>query len=119
VANSGGLLTPGMFANIDFTPSTQAEVLLVPSEAVIQTGARKVVIVAYDNGKFEPVDVATGAEAMGQIEIRKGLAAGQKVVVSSQFLIDSESSLKTTTTRMSDAPATKDAVTKIHPGEGK
>ncbi len=113
VTNSGGLLTPGMFASIDFTPSTQTEVLLVPSEAVIQTGARKVVIVARDDGTFEPVDVETGAEANGQIAIRKGLKAGQKVVVSSQFLIDSESNLKATTTRMSDAPvANEDATNK-------
>ena len=110
VANSGGALAPGMFANVDFSPSLHAQLLLVPSEAVIQTGARKVVIIAQANGKFEPVDVTTGAEANGQIAIRSGLEAGQKVVVSSQFLIDSESSLKAVTTRISDAP-----VKPVHP----
>jgi Cu(I)/Ag(I) efflux system membrane fusion protein len=119
VANSGGVLTPGMFATIDFAPTTQAAVLLVPSEAVIQTGARKVVIAQLDDGKFQPTDVATGTEANGQIEIRKGLTAGQKVVISSQFLIDSESNLKNTTARMSDAPTAKNATAKIYRGEGK
>ncbi len=119
VANAGGLLTPGMFASVDLAPSTGASVLLVPSEAVIQTGKRKIVIVDTGDGKFQPVDVETGAEASGQTEIRKGVAAGQKVVISSQFLIDSESSLKATTTRMSDMPATNDAAEKTHQGIGK
>ena len=104
VVNAGGVLTPGMFASVDFASSMRADALLVPSEAVIQTGERKVVIVQIEDGKFQPIDVETGAEAGGQTEIRKGLVAGQKVVVSSQFLIDSESSLKATTTRMSNAP---------------
>ena len=105
VVNAGGSLTPGMFANIDFTQPSRTEVLSVPSEAVIQTGERKVVIVAQEGGKFQPVDVETGAETDGRTVIRKGLTAGQQVVVSGQYLIDSESSLKATTTRMSDAPA--------------
>ena len=119
VANVGGLLAPGMFANISFTPSGEARVLLVPTEAVIQTGARKVVIVAQEGGRFQPVDVETGADANGQTVVRKGLAAGQKVVVSGQFLIDSEASLKATTTRMAGATVAKDAQTQSHHGEGK
>ena len=71
----------------------------MPSEAVIRTGKRTVVIVAEGDGKFRPVDVEIGTEADGMTEIRKGLAPGQKVVVSGQFLIDSEASLKGTTTR--------------------
>ncbi len=120
IGNSGGALTPGMFASVNFTPSNKADVLLVPTEAVIQTGQRKVVIAQGDGGKFQPVDVETGAEAGGQTEIRKGLAAGQKVVVSGQFLIDSESNLKATTTRMADPPATKNTATvKTHRGEAR
>ena len=119
VNNPGGLLAPGMFASINFTPSAKAEVLSVPSEAVIQTGERKVVIVAQENGKFQPVDIETGTEANGQVEIRKGLDAGQKVVISSQFLIDSEASLKATTTRMSDTPeAKKTGGMQSHRGKG-
>src|SRR4029077_616945 len=100
-----GLLTPGMFANVNFAPATRTGVLLIPSEAVIQTGQRLVAIVQLENGKFQPVDIETGAESKGQTEVRKGLTAGQKVVISSQFLIDSEASLRATTTRMSDVPA--------------
>ena len=105
LANPGNRLVPGMFATINFTPATRREALLVPAEAVIQTGQRSVVIVAQEDGKFAPVDVETGIEAEGRTEIRKGLAAGQKVVVSGQFLIDSEASLKAATTRMGEAPA--------------
>ena len=104
VANADGSLTPGMFANIDFAAPAKAAVLTVPSEAVIHTGQRKVVFVETEPGKYQPVDVDIGAEAHGQTEIRKGLTAGQKVVISGQFLIDSESSLKATATRMSEPP---------------
>jgi Cu(I)/Ag(I) efflux system membrane fusion protein len=103
--NPGNRLLPGMFATINFTPDARQEVLLVPTEAVIQTGKRSVAIVAQGEGKFVPVDVEIGIEANGQTEIRKGLQAGQKVVVSGQFLLDSEASLRSTTTRMSDMPA--------------
>jgi Cu(I)/Ag(I) efflux system membrane fusion protein len=104
VANPGTRLVPGMFATVSLAPSATREALLVPSEAVIQTGTRTVVIVAQGEGKFAPVDVETGSEANGQTEIRKGLQAGQKVVLSGQFLIDSEASLKGTANRMA-APA--------------
>jgi Cu(I)/Ag(I) efflux system membrane fusion protein len=103
LANPAGQLVPGMFATISFAPRRGADVLLVPSEAVIQTGTRSVVILARDGGKFEPVDVERGNEASDMTEIRKGLAAGQKVVLSGQFLLDSEASLKGTTNRMGDA----------------
>ncbi len=67
---------------------------MVPTEAVIVTGKRTVVFVAEGEGKFRAVDVEIGIEANGMTEIRKGLEPGQKVVVSGQFLIDSEASLK-------------------------
>jgi Cu(I)/Ag(I) efflux system membrane fusion protein len=105
LANPGNRLLPGMFATINLTPAARQEVLLVPTEAVIQTGKRSVVIVAQDDGRFAPVDVEIGIEADGRTEIRKGLEAGRKVVVSGQFLIDSEASLKAATTRMGDTPA--------------
>ena len=119
--NPAHRLVPGMFATINFTPSASKEVLTIPTEAVIQTGQRSVVMVAEGDGKFLPVDVQIGAESGGQTEIRKGLEAGQKVVVSGQFLIDSEASLKGTTTRMSDMPASDGAKATgaTHRGEGK
>jgi Cu(I)/Ag(I) efflux system membrane fusion protein len=97
-------------------------VLLVPSEAVIQTGRRSVVVVAQDDGRFAPIDVEVGVDSNGQTEIRKGLQPGQKVVVSGQFLVDSEANLKASTARMGDgtAPSTdstaKGVITK--PREG-
>ncbi len=124
VANPKGSLVPGMFATISVAASAQKEMLLVPSEAVIQTGKRSVVIAA-DSGQdgkqqFAPIDVETGAEANGMTEIKKGLLKGMKVVLSGQFLIDSEASLKSTGTRMSDAPAMTGANSgDTHKGEGK
>ena len=120
VANPQGRLVPGMFATIAVAASPKQAVLLVPSEAVIQTGKRSVVIAA-DSGQdgkqqFAPIDVEVGAEANGMTEIKSGLQKGMKVVLSGQFLIDSEASLKSTGTRMSDAPA---MAGDTHKGEAK
>ena len=126
VANPNARLSPGMFATIDVSTSPKQEVLLVPSEAVIQTGTRTVVVVANpgSDGKpqFKPVDVEIGAEANEMTEIRKGLTKGLSVVLSGQFLIDSEASLKATGTRMSGDAPVADAATAApaaHKGEGK
>ena len=105
LANRLGQLVPGMFATLTFQHSGSGDVLLVPSEAVIKTGRRSVVMVALEDGRFAPVEVETGAEAADQTEIRKGLEAGQKVVVSGQFLIDSEASLRGAAARMSGGAA--------------
>jgi len=93
-------LMPRMFVTVKFAPAAGADVLMVPSEAVIETGTRRVVIVAESDGRFRPVNVETGAQDAGQAEVRSGLALGQKVVVSGQFLIDSEASLKATEARL-------------------
>jgi Cu(I)/Ag(I) efflux system membrane fusion protein len=69
---------------------------------VIRTGKRTVVIVAHGNGHFAPVEVETGIESRGQTEIRKGVRDGDSVVVSGQFLIDSEANLKAAIERMSE-----------------
>ena len=128
LANPGGRLVPGMFASVDFMPGASKEVLLVPTEAVIQTGRRSVVIVAQADGRFAPVDVEVGLDGNGRTEIRKGLQAGQKIVVSGQFLVDSEANLKSTATRMGDASqaaaseapqaAASGAIGTTHRGEG-
>jgi len=100
LANPKMQLLPGMFVTVRFTPRAGSEVLLVPSEAIIQTDTRRVVMVSDGDGQFRPVTVETGADGGGQTEIRSGLTAGQKVVVSGQFLIDSEASLKATEARL-------------------
>jgi membrane fusion protein, copper/silver efflux system len=90
--NRGRRLRPGMFASVDFGGSARPA-LLVPSEAVIRTGRRALVMLALDKGRYQPAEVRTGAEAGGQTEILAGLRDGEKVVTSGQFLIDSEASL--------------------------
>lgn len=102
LANPGGRLVPGMFARIHITSAPGKPMLLVPSEAVIQTGKRNVVFVEAGAGRFAPAEVETGVEANGMTEIRHGLAVGQKVVTSGQFLVDSEASLKGAIGRMAD-----------------
>ncbi|UUZ76648.1 efflux RND transporter periplasmic adaptor subunit [Polaromonas sp. P1(28)-13] len=104
LANPGARLVPGMFVSMQFMDMRAEKALLVPTEAVIQTGKRTVVMLAEDNGRFRPVDVESGIEAGGQTEIKRGLQAGQRVVVSSQFLIDSEASLKGVEARLNEAP---------------
>ena len=108
LANPGAQLLPGMFATVSLAPAARREVVLVPSEAVIQTGTRSVVIVAREGGGFAPVDVELGMETGGRTEVRAGLDAGQKVVVSGQFLLDSEANLKSTLARL-DASAGSEA----------
>ncbi|TLY62320.1 MAG: efflux RND transporter periplasmic adaptor subunit [Gammaproteobacteria bacterium] len=100
LANPKMELLPGMFVTVQFAPAALADVLLVPSEAVIETGTRRVVMLAEGDARFRRVNVETGAQGGGQTEIRSGLTVGQKVVVSGQFLIDSEASLKATEARL-------------------
>jgi Cu(I)/Ag(I) efflux system membrane fusion protein len=118
LGNPSGKLVPGMFANISVAPGASTSALLVPSDAVIRTGTRNLVFIATGEGKFEPVEVAIGREADGQTEILKGLSAGQKVVVSGQFLVDSDASLKGTVARMGDDTAQQPAAAG-HRGMGR
>ena len=103
LANPDGRLVPGMFATIDFAPARRKDAVLVSSEAVIRTGKRTVVIVAQGAGRFAPIDVETGVESNGQTEIANGVRAGDTVVVSGQFLIDSEANLKSAISRMGES----------------
>jgi Cu(I)/Ag(I) efflux system membrane fusion protein len=105
LANKNAFLVPGMFVSMDFTDPRQRRGVLIPSEALIYTGQRTVVMVAEEGGRFRPVEVEPGTESGGQSEIRKGLQAGQRVVVSSQFLVDSEASLRGVEARLNSAPA--------------
>jgi Cu(I)/Ag(I) efflux system membrane fusion protein len=90
--NPSGRLRPGMFATVHLG-GTSDTALLVPSEAVIRTGKRTLVMLADGKGRFRPAEVRIGREASGQTEILAGLASGEKVVASGQFLLDSEASL--------------------------
>lgn len=93
--NRKGLLKPGMFADVSIGQPESVDAILVPREAVIDTGERKVAIVSLGEGRFESRTVETGRKADGgMIEIRSGLEPGEKVVVSGQFLLDSESRMR-------------------------
>jgi Cu(I)/Ag(I) efflux system membrane fusion protein len=92
LANRGGRLRPGMFAQVALGGDARPA-LLLPSEAVIRTGTRTLVMLATNDGRYHPAEVRAGREAGGQTEILAGLAAGEKVVASGQFLLDSEASL--------------------------
>src|SRR5262245_272037 len=120
VANPAGKLKPGMYATLTLSPRAR-EGLLVPNEAVIRTGERSVVILAGAEGRFRAVEVEVGMESGTDAEIRKGLKAGDKVVVSGQFLIDSEASLRSTVARLEGAgePARAPASEEPHKGRGK
>lgn len=102
LANPGGRLLEGMFANITIQ-GTGGMALSVPSEAVIDTGRRVVVIVRRDSG-FIPVEVRTGRETSEWAEILEGIAVGDEVVASGQFLIDSEASLSGVVERLERNP---------------
>lgn len=95
--NADGILRPNMFANVALLPRTTREALTVPSEAVIRTGRAERVILKTDDGTFRPRLVTTGLRegfgAEGRTVIEQGLAPGDVVVASAQFLIDSESAL--------------------------
>ena len=92
--NRDGALKPGMYANVAILAGTQQNALQVPTESVIRTGKRTVVIVAETEGRFRPAEVTLGPEHEGTIVILEGLEQGQSVVTSGQFLIDSEASLR-------------------------
>ncbi|MBL8552871.1 MAG: efflux RND transporter periplasmic adaptor subunit [Phenylobacterium sp.] len=90
--NPAGRLRPGQFATVQLGATAQPA-LLVPSEAVIRTGRRSLVILAQPGGRYASAEVRIGREASGQTEILAGLSEGERVVASGQFLLDSEASL--------------------------
>ena len=92
VANPEGLLRPGMFADVRLSAKLSENAVLVPDTAVLRTGEHNTVFVALDGGKFEPREVKLGARTNDRhYEVISGVVAGERVVVSGQFLLDSES----------------------------
>lgn len=102
VANPDEALLLNMFVKVNITNTSKQAVLTVPREAVIITGERVTVIKSLGKGHFQPVDVKTGMRGEGNVEILSGLQQGDEIVVSGQFLIDSESSLQASFLRMSE-----------------
>ena len=95
VKNPDGRLEPGMYAEVRIKPVVSTLSVLVPEDAVIQTGKKNVVFVAIGEGRFLPKEVELGVkDDDGFYEVREGLKGGEEVVVSAQFLLDSESRLQ-------------------------
>lgn len=116
--NPASALKPGMFANV-LLAATVRKAVTVPTEAVIQTGTRTVVIV-LENDRFRAATVRVGAETDGRTEVLSGLKEGEAVVASGQFLIDSEASLRGALARLDGAAAPKPADEAArHKGRGR
>jgi Cu(I)/Ag(I) efflux system membrane fusion protein len=101
--NRAGRLKPDMFADVLLQEPIGSSIA-VPDSAVMNTGTRSVVFVARGNGTFEPREVATGTKTNGYYAIRSGVQAGERVVVDANFLVDSESRLKSALSQMNGAP---------------
>jgi Cu(I)/Ag(I) efflux system membrane fusion protein len=94
LANKENLLRPDMYVDVEIATGAAAPVLAVPDSALIDTGTRQVVLVDKGEGRFEPREVTPGRRGGGFVEVREGVAEGEAVVVSANFLIDAESNLK-------------------------
>lgn len=92
---------PGMFANVKLESSISVDAVTVPDQAIIRSGERNIAIMSLGGGYFAPRDVKLGTSSEGYVQILDGIEAGEKIVVSSQFLIDSESNLKAAIQTMS------------------
>ncbi len=102
--NPDGLLLADMYADVEIATGAADPVVAVPDDAVIDTGARQVVLLDRGEGRFEPREVRTGARGTGYVEIREGVAEGDRVVVAANFLIDAESNLKAALQTLAAAP---------------
>ena len=100
--NPEGLLKANMFADVVIYGGPKRNALVIPAEALIETGERTSVVTALGDGRFQPVDVVVGMRRGGRVEILSGLNEGDQVVTSGQFLIDSESSLQASFSRMGE-----------------
>jgi Cu(I)/Ag(I) efflux system membrane fusion protein len=94
IPNPSGLLLPNMYVEVEVGTGTPDPVVAVPDSAVIDSGIRQIVIIDKGDGRFEPRIVKVGTRGEGYIEIRDGIAVGEKAVVAANFLIDAESNLK-------------------------
>jgi Cu(I)/Ag(I) efflux system membrane fusion protein/cobalt-zinc-cadmium efflux system membrane fusion protein len=93
-----------MYANIYLESTVAKDSLVIPQEAVIDSGVRKVVFVALGKGKFQPREVKLGAEGNdNEFQVLQGLEEGEEIVISAQFMLDSESRLREAIQKMLEA----------------
>jgi Cu(I)/Ag(I) efflux system membrane fusion protein len=102
VPNPDGFLKAGMYLEATLHPDPHPDVLVIPREALIRTGSKTVVITETGEGLFRPARVKTGARSRHWVEVLGGLGEGERVVVSGQFLLDSESRFENVSARMSE-----------------
>ena len=119
VANPDLSLRPMMYVDVSVWAEGATDAVIVPAEAVLHSGERSVVIVAAGDGVFQPREVELGIGAEGMQEVTQGLVPGEEIVVSSQFLIDSESNLKAAISQLlrgngQEAPAPDDNMQHQH-----
>ncbi|HEX9705424.1 MAG TPA: efflux RND transporter periplasmic adaptor subunit [Gemmatimonadales bacterium] len=93
--NPGGVLRPGMYATVFLEAPIGSDILNVPAEAIVMTGERNLVFVAGRDGALEPREVVLGARAGDRFQVLGGLAVGERIVASANFLVDAESRLGT------------------------
>jgi len=103
--NADGRLKPNMYGEINIGAAPVMDVVSIPREALIRTGKIDRVVLALGEGRFRPAEVVAGREAGDRVEIKRGLRAGETVVVSGQFLLDSEASINSAFLRLLDAGA--------------
>jgi Cu(I)/Ag(I) efflux system membrane fusion protein len=101
------LLKPEMFAEVVIRSDKQINAIVLPAEAVLRSGQSERVFVVRAPGKFEPRVVRLGFQSAGQVEVLEGVEEGEEVVVSAQFLVDSESNLREATQKMLEVQETK------------
>jgi Cu(I)/Ag(I) efflux system membrane fusion protein len=102
-ANPQRALKPGMFVDVEF-PVDLPPALVVPADAIVNSGLRKTVFVERGHGSFEPRLVETGSRIGDDVEVTKGLEPGERIVISGTFFIDSESRMKAGTRAASEGP---------------
>lgn len=107
LANPDFVLLPDMYVDAQIDTADPTPVLAVPESSVLDTGSRQAVLVDKGEGRFEPREVKLGRRGGGYIEVRDGLAAGEAVVTSANFLIDAESNLKAALKGFGDASASQ------------
>ncbi len=100
--NPGEQLKPNMYANVKIFGGAKENTIVIPLEGLIRSGREERVIIALGEGRFEARQVLAGIESGNYVEIIKGVKAGESIVVSGQFLIDSEASMRGSLMRMTD-----------------
>jgi rubrerythrin len=109
--NPGYFLKPGMFASVELKSELSPSTLLVPDMAVLRSGSKNTVFVALEGGKFDPRTVTLGARAENDmLQVLSGLQAGERVVTSGQFMLDSESQLREAIQKMLEPDAAPNAM---------